>query len=297
MLGFKSLGPGTFAPHHWGIAACALNAPARNSSGGDTGMADAACSPAMGKLDGRRVAIIVTDGFEESELTSPKAELEREGARVHVLSLHEGTVRGFREGSWGGEVKVDHLVADSICDDYDALLLPGGVMSPDQLRQEEDVIRLVQEFFDAGKPIAAICHGPQVLIETGELDGRRLTSYRALKTDLINAGADWVDAEVVEDENLVTSRKPADLPAFNAKIIEAFREPGPPREALSQLDQQLEASMAREAPMPMPASFTPPRRRRGGAMPAPRGVPRRQESGRAMHRNKPRNTRHKRSGR
>src|SRR5205085_1013920 len=108
----------------------------------------------------------------------------------------------------------------------------GGVMNPDKLRQEEDVIRLVQEFFDAGKPIAAICHGPQVLIETGELDGRRLTSYPAIKSDLINAGAEWVDGEVIEDENLITSRRPSDLPAFNAKIVEAFREPGPPNETL-----------------------------------------------------------------
>src|SRR5437868_6507767 len=121
----------------------------------------------MGKLDGRTVAIIATDGFEESELTSPKAELEREGARTEVLSLHEGTIRGFRHGNWAGEVKVDHLVADCISDDFDGLLIPGGVMNPDQLRVEEDVIRLVQEFFDAGKTVAAICHGPCVLIETG----------------------------------------------------------------------------------------------------------------------------------
>lgn len=252
----------------------------------------------MRKLDGRRVAIIATDGFEESELTSPKAELEREGARVEVLSLHEGTLRAWRDGDWGGEVKVDHLVADCICDDYDALLLPGGVMNPDKLRAEEDVVRLVQEFFDAGKPIAAICHGVQVLIETGELDGRRMTSYPSVKTDLINAGADWVDAEVVEDENLVTSRRPADLPAFNAKIIEAFREPGPPQAASFELESQLDSLMGVEveAPMPMPASFTPPRRRRAGAKAAPPGgAPRRPQSGRAaMARRKPRN---KRSGR
>jgi protease I len=241
----------------------------------------------MGKLDGRTVAIIATDGFEESELTSPKAELEREGARCHVLSLHEGTIRGFKNGNWGGEVKVDHLVADSISDDYDALLLPGGVMNPDKLRQEEDVIRLVQEFFDAGKPIAAICHGPQVLIETGELDGRRLTSYRALKTDLINAGAEWVDEAVVEDENLITSRTPADLTAFNAKLVEAFREFRPPMESAAEaVDAQLEALIGREAPMPMPASFSPPRRLSRGVLPPPKGAPHRPQSGRAMARSK-----------
>jgi len=239
-------------------------------------------SPAMGMLDGRKVAIIAADGFEESELTSPKAELEREGARTEVLSLREGTIRGWREGNWAGEVKVDRQVADSISDDYDALLLPGGVMNADKLRMEEDVVRLVQEFFDAGKPIAAICHGPQLLVETGELDGRRLTSYRAIRTDLINAGGAWVDAEVVEDENLVTSRGPADLPAFNAKILEAFREMQAPPDPLEQVQREVEALAQNEAPVP--ASFSPPRRRRVST-PIP-SAPRRPESGRAMARHK-----------
>lgn len=250
----------------------------------------------MGKLDGRKVAIIATDGFEESELTSPKAELEREGARCEVLSLHQGTIRGWKDGSWSGEVKVDHLVADSISDDYDAVLLPGGVMNPDQLRREEDVVRLVQEFFDAGKPIAAICHGPQVLIETGELDGRRLTSWPSLKTDLVNAGADWVDAEVVEDQNLVTSRKPEDLPAFNAKLLEAFQAQQPPSDT-EELPRELESLM--EPLAPMPASFSPPRgARRSSSYPKAFGVPRRPQEGRgAMAREKPRGHRGAKRGR
>jgi protease I len=250
----------------------------------------------MGKLDGRKVAIIAVDGFEESELTSPKAELEREGARAEVLSLHEGTIRGWRDGNWAGEVKVDRLVADAISDDYDALLVPGGVLSPDTLRREEDVIRLVQEFFDAGKPIAAICHGPQLLAETGELDGRKLTSFHSIRTDLINAGAAWVDAEVVEDENLVTSRGPDDLPAFNAKIVEAFREPQAPGDTLG--DVQREVSELTQQEAPVPASFSAPRRRR--ATPLPRklaGAPSRPESGRAMARQKQRAPHGKRTSR
>jgi protease I len=247
----------------------------------------------MGKLDGRKVAIIATDGFEHSELTSPKAELEREGARAEVLSLHSGTIRGWSRGNWAGEVTVDARVADAISDDYDALLLPGGVMSPDKLRVDEDVVRLVQEFFDAGKPIAAICHGPQVLIETGELDGRRVTSYPSVKSDLINAGAQWVDAEVVEDDNLVTSRSPDDLPAFNAKLIEAFREMQPP-ETMEHFRHELEALTGREAPVP--ATFSPPRRR-WRPQDQPTGIPRRPASGRGLARRAPKKHRNKRTGR
>ncbi|MBL8949216.1 MAG: type 1 glutamine amidotransferase [Myxococcaceae bacterium] len=240
---------------------------------------------AMGKLEGRKVAIIAVDGFEESELTSPKAELEREGARAEVLSLHEGMIRGWRAGDWAGEVRVDRLIADAVSDDYDALLVPGGVLSPDTLRREEDVIRLVQEFFDAGKPIAAICHGPQVLAETGELDGRKLTSFSSIRTDLINAGAAWVDAEVVEDENLVTSRSPEDLPAFNAKIVEAFREPQAPGDGLGTVQREVAELTRQEAPVP--ASFTPSRRRRAAAQPRKHGgAPSRPESGRALARQK-----------
>src|SRR5207237_1205039 len=152
----------------------------------------AAATERMGKLDGRQVAIIATDGFEEAELESPRAELEREGARTQVLSLHEGTIRAWRHGEWGEAIRVEGLVREASADDFDALVLPGGVMNPDRLRQDAEVVRLVQEFFDAGKPIAAICHGPWVLIETGELDGRQLTSYPSLTTDLINAGRDLV---------------------------------------------------------------------------------------------------------
>ncbi|MBK7864197.1 MAG: type 1 glutamine amidotransferase [Archangiaceae bacterium] len=254
----------------------------------------------MGKLDGRRVAIIATDGFEHSELTSPKSALEGEGARCEVLSLHEGQIRGWKDGDWAGEVKVDHLVAEAISEDFDALLIPGGVMNPDKLRREEDVIRLVQEFFDAGKPIAAICHGPQVLIETGELEGRRLTSFASLKTDLLNAGADWVDQQVVEDDNLITSRTPDDLPAFNAKLIEAFQPQRAPADAYQTLEEQLNALMGTPevSPMPMPASFSPsPRRKKRKTRPTDvtPGIPNRGRA--ATAREKPRAKRTRRNTR
>lgn len=186
------------------------------------------------KLDGKKVAILVADGFEEEELTSPKEALEEAGAETSIVSPAEKKVRAWAEKDWGGKYKVDVALNEANAEDYDALLLPGGVMNPDHLRLQPKAIQFIREFFDAGKPVAAICHGPWTLIDAGVAKGRRMTSYPSIKTDLKNAGVDWVDEEVVIDKGLVTSRKPADLPAFNKKIIEEFGEGIHPRTGVRQ---------------------------------------------------------------
>lgn len=178
----------------------------------------------MGKLDGKNIAILATDGFEQSELLEPRKALIAEGARVDVVSLKSGSIKGWKDTDWGESVTVDRTVSEVEADAYDALVLPGGVKNPDTLRGDERAVAFVDAFLSADKPIAAICHGPQTLIETGKMKGRRMTSYASVKTDLVNAGATWVDAEVVVDRGLVTSRKPSDIPAFNAKMIEEFAE-------------------------------------------------------------------------
>ena len=176
------------------------------------------------KLNNCRVAILSTDGFEQSELTQPLEALREAGAQVKVVSPKTGSIRGWNEKDWGDSVPVDVQLDRAQPDDFDALVLPGGVMNPDSLRSNAAAVSFVQSFVSAGKPIAAICHGPQTLIETGMVRGRKLTSYQSLRTDLINAGAQWVDEPVVSDMGLVTSRKPADLPQFCAKMIEEFAE-------------------------------------------------------------------------
>jgi protease I len=176
------------------------------------------------KLFNTRVAAIVTDGFEQSELFEPKKALEEAGAAVDVISIKTGDVKAWNHKEWGESAKATKAIADVSADDYDALLLPGGVMNPDKLRTNGPVVAFVREMWTAKKPIAAICHGPWTLIEAGAVDGRTLTSWPSLKTDLINAGANWVDEAVVVDQGLVTSRKPDDIPAFNAKMIEEFAE-------------------------------------------------------------------------
>jgi deglycase len=175
-------------------------------------------------LGGRKVAALLTTGFEEVELTEPKAALEAAGATVHIVSLEPGRVRGWNHTDWGSEVAVDRTVDDVSANDYDALLLPGGVMNPDKLRMDAEAVQFVRDFYEQGKPIAAICHAPWTLIEADVVRGCRMTSYPSLKTDLRNAGADWTDAQVVVDRGLVTSRKPDDIPAFTAKMIEEFAE-------------------------------------------------------------------------
>lgn len=178
----------------------------------------------MAKLSNKKVAILSTHGFEEVELTEPKKALEEAGAKVEVIAPEAGKIRAWKEKDWGTDVAVDRTLKEVNADDYDALMLPGGVMNPDKLRLNKDAVNFAARFFEQGKPIAAICHGPQTLIETSMLKGREMTSYPSLKTDLENAGVHWTDREVVVDRGLVTSRKPDDLPAFNRKMIEEIAE-------------------------------------------------------------------------
>ncbi|MFT3705961.1 MAG: type 1 glutamine amidotransferase domain-containing protein [Agriterribacter sp.] len=178
----------------------------------------------MEDLKGKKIAILTENGFEEDELTSPKKALEEAGATVSIISPQQETVRGWKNGEWTIELKVDAQVEISDEDDYDALVIPGGVINPDLMRRNEDCVIFAKSFLEAGKPIAAICHGPQLLIETGMLSGREMTSFKSISTDLKNAGVNWVDKEVVVDHGLVTSRSPEDLPAFNKKMIEEILE-------------------------------------------------------------------------
>lgn len=176
------------------------------------------------QLDGKRVAILVAQGFEQSELFEPKKALEDAGAETAIVSPVEHRVRAWNETDWGDDVSVDVPLSEANARNYHALLLPGGVMNPDKLRLQPRAIEFVRSFVESGKPIAAICHGPWTLIDAGGVRGRRMTSYPSIKTDLINAGANWVDEEVVVDNGLVTSRKPSDIPAFNRKMIEEISE-------------------------------------------------------------------------
>jgi protease I len=178
----------------------------------------------MGKLDGKRVALLVADGFEQVELTEPRKALEAAGAKTDIVSPAQGEVQGWNHDEKGDKFRVDEPLNHARSDDYDALVLPGGVRNPDQLRTMTRAIEFIKGFFAAGKPVAAICHGPWVLIEADVVKEKLMTSWPSLQTDLINAGARWVDRDVVTDHGLVTSRKPADLPAFNRKMIEEFAE-------------------------------------------------------------------------
>ncbi len=178
------------------------------------------------QLNGKKVAILATDGFEQVELTEPRKALEAAGATTHIVSLTSGEIEGWNHFDKGDKFPVDVELKNAQAADYDALLLPGGVANPDQLRVKPEAVKFVKDFFDAGKPVAAICHGPWTLIEADVVKGRTITSWPSLKTDLTNAGAKWVDEEVVESNGLVTSRKPDDLPAFNQKTIELFASSG-----------------------------------------------------------------------
>ncbi len=175
-------------------------------------------------LNGKRVAIVVTKGFEEIELTDPREALDAAGAETVLISPEQGTVKSWTDKNWGNDFPVDLPLSEARAGDFDALLLPGGVMSPDKLRMEKDAVQLVRDFATAKKPIASICHGPWLLAEADVVRGRKVTSYPSLQTDLKNAGANWVDEEVVVDEGMVTSRNPGDLPAFNRKMLEEFAE-------------------------------------------------------------------------
>jgi protease I len=176
------------------------------------------------KLQGTRVAFLATDMVEQVELTEPWNAVVAEGAEPELISLEEGEIQGFNHYDKADTFKVDRTVEEARADDYDALVIPGGVGNPDTMRTDENAVQLVRDFFEQGKPVGVICHGPWMLVEAGVVRGRKVTSWPSLQTDMRNAGGNWVDEEVVTDQGLVTSRKPDDIPAFNAKIIEEFAE-------------------------------------------------------------------------
>lgn len=178
----------------------------------------------MANLSGKKVAILTEDGFEEIELTSPKKEMEAAGATVHIVSPRNVKVKAWDHDHWSGEMDVDVPLDKAHPEDYDALMIPGGVLNPDKMRLNPKCVEFAQHFLETGKPVAAICHGPQLLIETGLINGRTMTSYPSVRTDILNAGANWCDREVVVDNGLVTSRSPNDLPAFNRKLVEEIHE-------------------------------------------------------------------------
>jgi protease I len=190
------------------------SATAKTNPAADSGKSD--------NLRGVRVAILATDGFEQAELTEPRQALDAAGADTAIISPKQGKVRGWKMKEWGDEVEVDQALDRADPKNYDALVLPGGVINADALRMQPQAVKFVKSFFDAGKPVGVICHASWALIESGVVKGHRMTSWPSLKTDLTNAGAQWVDEEVVVDRNLVTSRKPDDIPAFNREIKRLF---------------------------------------------------------------------------
>jgi len=175
-------------------------------------------------LSGKKIAILATNGFEQSELEVPRDQLKKAGASIDVVSLASGEIRGWDKKDWGRPVKVDKTLDEAKASDYDAVVLPGGQINPDLLRVEAKALKLIKDIFDAKKIVAAVCHAPWLLIETGIAKGRKMTSYKSIKTDVMNAGGKWEDSEVVVDEGVITSRNPGDLEAFSAKIIEEVRE-------------------------------------------------------------------------
>ncbi|HWK95323.1 MAG TPA: type 1 glutamine amidotransferase domain-containing protein [Pseudolabrys sp.] len=176
------------------------------------------------ELSGKRILILATNGFEQSELEVPRDRLKAAGAEVHVVSPEKGEIKGWDQKDWGRAVKVDKALSDATAADYDAIVLPGGQINPDLLRVNKDALALIKAFYDAGKTVAAVCHAPWLLIEIGIAKGKKMTSYHSIKQDVINAGARWEDSEVVTDNGVVTSRNPGDLEAFSKKIIEEVRE-------------------------------------------------------------------------
>ncbi len=181
-------------------------------------------TPQTKQISGKKIAILATDGFEQVELTDPKKNLELAGATVDVISIKPGKIKGWDKTDWGKSVKVDHVVNEVKPSDYDALILPGGQINPDNLRINKSAVGFIKQFVESGKPVAAICHGPWGLVEADVVRGKTMTSWPSIHTDLKNAGAHWVDREVVQDGNLITSRKPEDLPAFSNKLIETLAQ-------------------------------------------------------------------------
>jgi protease I len=178
----------------------------------------------MPDISGKKIAILATDGFEQSELEVPQKKLREAGATVDVVSPKSGEIKGWDMKDWGRPVKVDKTLDEVSAQDYDAIVLPGGQINPDYLRVNQQAIAFIKDFYSAGKVVAAVCHAPWLLIEAGIVKGHRATSYKSIKTDIINAGGEWVDEQVVTDEGLITSRQPSDLEAFSAKIVEEVRE-------------------------------------------------------------------------
>jgi len=211
-------------------------------------MADESRAP----LDGRCVAVLAADGVERVELTEPVKALREAGADVYVVSLEPGTIQSYDHLDKSEEIAVDRVLGETGAADYDALLLPGGVANPDQLRTEEKAVQFVREFVEADKPVAAICHAPWLLVEAGLVKGRTLTSWPSLRTDIENAGGEWVDREVVTDQKLVTSRKPDDLPAFNRKMVSTFASAA----GESRLDAMVEQTFPASDPLPPPTTAT-----------------------------------------
>lgn len=179
------------------------------------------------KLNHLKVAILAENGFEQSELMEPRKALDQSGAKTFVISPEKGKIKGWKNNDWGQEVNVDVPLAQANPNDYDALLLPGGVINPDKLRMQPDAVEFVRHFFNQNKPVAAICHGPWMLVESGAVKGRTVTSWPSIRTDIINAGGKWVDQEAVVDGNIVTSRKPDDIPVFNDRMISLFAQKQP----------------------------------------------------------------------
>lgn len=180
----------------------------------------------MNKLKNKKIAVLATDGFEESELSKPIEAIKEAGGEYDIISLKEGSIKSWADGNWSKSYDVDVTLSNAKPEDYDGLVLPGGVINPDILRNNEDAVKFIKSFFSGKthKPVAAICHGPWTLINAEVVSGKKMTSYSSIKTDLINAGANWVDEEVVVDNGLVTSRDPNDLPAFTKKMVEEFSE-------------------------------------------------------------------------
>jgi protease I len=178
----------------------------------------------MKKLEGIKIAVLATNGFEESELFEPKKALEENGAVVHIIAPEKGSIKAWNHGNWSKEIEVNVVVDDAKVEDYDALVIPGGVINPDKLRRNKKAVEFVSSFFKQQKKVGSICHGPQMLIEAEVVNGRTLTSFFSIKKDLQNAGANWVDKEVVVDNDLITSRNPGDLEKFNSTLVEEFSE-------------------------------------------------------------------------